>query len=74
MKKSIKLKRAIIVSFLLFNCLSFGQKNDNYSSKIDSLIKTTNVRQFNGVILITQNGVTKYAKAYGYSNFEKKQF
>lgn len=26
----------------------------------------------NGVILITQNGKTKYSKAYGYANFDKK--
>lgn len=36
------------------------------------MIETTNPRIFNGVILITQNGETKYSKAYGYSNFEMK--
>lgn len=63
-----------ILTFLLLftNCNSFGQKNNNYSAKIDSLIKTTNVRQFNGVILIAENGKIKYSKAYGFSNFEKK--
>ncbi|MEE9363579.1 MAG: serine hydrolase domain-containing protein [Cellulophaga sp.] len=45
------------------------QKND-YSIKIDSLIQTTSPRSFNGVILITQKGETKYSKAYGYSNFK----
>lgn len=59
--------------FVLFpNCNSFGQKTNNYCAKIDSLIKTTNVRQFNGVILIAENGKTKYSKAYGFANFDKK--
>jgi D-alanyl-D-alanine carboxypeptidase len=59
--------------FLFVSCNSFSQKKeDDYTAKIDSLIKTTNVRQFNGTILIAQNGKTKYSKAYGYSNFENK--
>jgi D-alanyl-D-alanine carboxypeptidase len=63
-----------ILAFLILftNCNSFRQKNNNYTEKIDSLIKTTNVRQFNGVILISENGKTKYSKAYGFGNFEKK--
>ena len=47
------------------------QAND-YAAKIDSLIKTTTPRKFNGVILITQNGETKYSKAYGYANVDTK--
>lgn len=64
-----------ILTFLLLftNYNSFGQKINNYSAKIDSLIKTTDVRQFNGVILITENGKIKYSKSYGFSNFEKKK-
>jgi D-alanyl-D-alanine carboxypeptidase len=58
--------------FLLASCHSFSQKKNDYATKIDSLIKTTTVRQFNGTILIAQNGKTKYSKAYGNSNFEKK--
>ncbi|NRB64348.1 MAG: beta-lactamase family protein [Saprospiraceae bacterium] len=49
-----------------------NQLVDDYSAKIDSLILTTNPRKFNGVILITQNGETKYSKEYGFSDFEKK--
>ena len=45
---------------------------DDYSAKIDSLILTTNPRKFNGIVLITQNGETKYSKEYGFSDFEKK--
>ncbi|UII26895.1 beta-lactamase family protein [Fulvivirga maritima] len=48
------------------------QAVDDYSAAIDSLIKTTNPRKFNGVVLITQNGETKYFKEYGFSDFEKK--
>lgn len=57
---------------LFFNNSSYGQQKDDYSAKIDSLIQTTSPRHFNGVILITQNGKTKYAKTYGYSDFENK--
>jgi len=45
---------------------------DDYSAKIDSLILTTNPRKFNGIVLITQNGETRYSKEYGFSDFEKK--
>lgn len=62
----------IFLATLLVSCNSYGQGKDDYSAKIDSLIKTTNPRSFNGVILITQKGKTKYKKAFGYSNFEKK--
>ena len=67
-------KNTYILSFLILftNCNSFSQKSNNYYAKIDSLIKTTNVRQFNGVILIAENGKTKYSKAYGFTNFDKK--
>lgn len=50
----------------------YSQQKDDYSAKIDSLIKDTSIRPFNGVILITQNGKTKYSKAHGYANFDKK--
>lgn len=50
----------------------FGQKNKTCFAKIDSLIKTTDVRQFNGVILIAENGKIKYSKAHGFKNFDNK--
>ncbi|MGE8378040.1 MAG: serine hydrolase domain-containing protein [Sphingobacterium sp.] len=59
-------------STLLLSSGVYGQRIDDYSSKIDSLIQTANPRTFNGVILITENGKTKYAKAFGYSNMERK--
>lgn len=58
---------------LLFHHSSHSQKPpDDYTHQIDSLIKTTNPRGFNGVILITQNGKIIYSKAHGYSDIEKK--
>ncbi|TRX35097.1 beta-lactamase family protein [Flavobacterium sp. ZT3R18] len=73
MNHYFKITYYITFLFLLTSCHSFSQKKeDDYTAKIDSLIKTTNVRQFNGTILIAQNGKSKYSKAYGYSNFENK--
>jgi D-alanyl-D-alanine carboxypeptidase len=63
-----------IISAILFSSSGlYSQQKDDYSSKIDGLIKDTSVRPFNGIILITQNGKTKYSKVYGYSNFDKKK-
>jgi D-alanyl-D-alanine carboxypeptidase len=69
----------LIFKFLLFifsifflSINNYGQQKDDYSVKIDSLIQSVNPRVFNGVILITQKGKTKYLKAFGYSDFEKK--
>jgi D-alanyl-D-alanine carboxypeptidase len=64
---------ALFSTTFLINYNGYAQKSINdYSSKIDSLVQTTNPRIFNGVVLITQNGKTKYSKAFGYSDFEKK--
>lgn len=64
---------ALFFATLLIHYNSYGQKIiDDYSSKIDSLIQTTNPRSFNGVILITQKGKIKYSKTSGYADFEKK--
>lgn len=62
----------LIIALLFWSCNIYAQKKNDYSTRIDSLIEHTNVRPFNGVILISQNGKTKYAKAYGYANFGKK--
>lgn len=62
----------ITIAITLISCHSFGQKKDGYAAKIDSLIQVTNPRNFNGVVFIQQDGKTKYAKAYGYSDFNKK--
>lgn len=62
----------IAIAIVLTSCHSFGQKKDDYQIKIDSLIQIKNPRSFNGVVFIQQDGKTKYAKAYGYSDFNKK--
>lgn len=45
---------------------------DDYSAKMDSLFSTATPRNFNGVVLISQNGKVKYLKEYGFSDFEKQ--
>jgi D-alanyl-D-alanine carboxypeptidase len=59
-----------LLLLICLNCL--GQQKDDYSAKLDSLLQTTTPRKFNGVILITKKGNTKYARAFGYSNIENK--
>ena len=62
----------LIFSIHLICCAGYGQQKDDYTAKIDSIIQTASPRSFNGLILITQNGKTKYSKAFGYSDFENK--
>lgn len=64
-------KLYFVFVLLVFNA-SLAQKNNDFSYKIDSLIKNTSPRIFNGVILISQHGVPVYFKAFGYSNFSTK--
>lgn len=71
LKMSQLVKFASFIPFLLLSCKAFGQQ-EAYASNMDSLLKTASARAFNGVVLISQNGKTKYAKAYGYANFDKK--
>lgn len=59
-------------AFLFCSCKADAQQKDFYSTKIDSLVKKTNPRTFNGVVFIQQNGKIKYEKAYGYFDFNKK--
>ena len=62
----------LAITILFTSCNSSAQQKDNYSTKIDSLLKTKSPREFNGVVYIQQNGKTKYAKAYGFTDFNKK--
>lgn len=62
---------ALAFSSLFISNNGYGQQKD-YAAQIDSLIQTTHPRSFNGVISITQHGKTKYKKAFGYSDREKK--
>lgn len=60
------------ITILFTSCNSSAQQKNNYSTKIDSLLKVKKPREFNGVVYIQQNGKTKYAKAYGFTDFNKK--
>lgn len=62
----------IAIAFLFMSCNSSAQLKDDYSAKIDSLIKIQNPYNFNGVVLISKNGKIKYSKAFGFTNFNKK--
>lgn len=66
-----KLFTTFAVSVLL-SVNAKAQKTTSYSKKIDSIMTTSAPLKFNGVVLVSQNGKTKYLKAHGYKNFEKK--
>lgn len=53
--------------------VNYWEKTDDFSAKIDSIIKTRSPRQFNGVISITQNGKNIYSRSYGFANLEEKK-
>nr|WP_294779414.1 serine hydrolase domain-containing protein [uncultured Flavobacterium sp.] len=57
---------------LFISCNSSAQKKEAYQKSIDSIIQNT-IPQFNGVVLISQNGKTVYSKAQGFANFETKK-
>ncbi len=66
---------------LTFVCSSYINKTGSaqkagetadYIKSIDSLLKTSLPRPFNGVVLITKNGKQLYKKAVGYADFSKK--
>ncbi|OBV38716.1 serine hydrolase domain-containing protein [Janthinobacterium psychrotolerans] len=62
------------VTSLLVLCLfpAAQAQTDDYTARIDRLILEKSPRSFNGVILITQHGKTKYSRAVGYADREKK--
>lgn len=59
---------------LLFLILIFSetkaQKADDFSKKIDSVITSSDPVKFNGTVLITKAGKVKYAKTFGYKDFD----
>lgn len=62
-----------IAAFLFSASASYGQNKSDYANRIDSLIQSpTSPRPFNGVVLITQNGKTKYSKIYGFQDSRTK--
>ena len=60
------------MALLWTSCQGTARVKDDYTTKIDSLIKTTEPRSFNGVILIRQKGETKYARAQGFADVNQK--
>jgi len=72
MNLTFRFSSLLFLILLFSNCTSFAQKKDDYTAKIDSLIKVA-APKFNGVILISQNGKTVYTKAHGFYNFETKK-
>jgi D-alanyl-D-alanine carboxypeptidase len=61
-----------LLLLLNLNCQSQSKEKDDYSAKIDSLLKTNSTRNFNGNILISQKGKTKYSKSIGFKDKDKK--
>lgn len=66
------MKYILLLIFLNTTIITFGQKS-YIEKQIDSLISAKTNKPFNGIILISQNGQTKYSKSFGYSNIDKKE-
>jgi D-alanyl-D-alanine carboxypeptidase len=71
MRRILYFSNIILLLFLNLSCQSQNKK-DHYSTKIDSLLKTNTIRDFNGTVLISQKGKTKYSKSYGFKNKDLK--
>jgi len=65
--------KSLIFILLLLTAtgVGYGQQS-NLAKRIDSLIACKTKKPFNGVILISQDGKTKYSKVNGYSDIERK--
>jgi CubicO group peptidase (beta-lactamase class C family) len=61
----------ILLIFFKTTVVTFGQQNI-IDKQIDSLISVKTTKPFNGVILISQKGQTKYSKTFGFSDIDKK--
>jgi CubicO group peptidase (beta-lactamase class C family) len=61
-----------LLIFFKTTIVTFGQQN-NVVKQIDTLILAKTTKPFNGIILISQKGKTKYSKMYGYSDIDKKK-
>lgn len=66
------MKKIICLILLSFFSFAFAQ-NTNLYLKIDSLLQQKSPYPFNGVVLISKNGKTKYSKAKGFINLNLKQ-
>jgi len=65
-------KISFLFVIIFTSCNSTAQKKDDYKKSIDSLVQNSNP-EFNGVILISQNGKTLYSKVKGFANLETKK-
>lgn len=61
-----------ILLFLTTLSASYGQQL-NFSNQIDAVVADKKTKPFNGIILISQKGKTKYSKIHGYSDIDKKK-
>ncbi|MGE8525672.1 serine hydrolase domain-containing protein [Chryseobacterium rhizosphaerae] len=67
------IKNSITAICMITGALNLNaQKTETYFKKIDSIITASTPIQFNGVLLVSQGGKTKFIKSHGYKNFEKK--
>ncbi|MDA6069975.1 beta-lactamase family protein [Flavobacterium sp. AC] len=67
------MKKILLFLFLFFEIIvtAYAQ-NANFEKQIDALISAKTEKPFNGIIFISQKGKTKYFKALGYSDLNKK--
>jgi D-alanyl-D-alanine carboxypeptidase len=65
-------KLLLVFVSTLFCITAKAQKTDPDFQKIDSIVTASAPIKFNGVVLVSQNGKTKYVKAYGYKDFDGK--
>lgn len=61
-----------VVAMTATGNIIFAQHIDNTTSRLDSLVNAAEVRPFNGVILVKQQGKVLYENAIGYADYEKK--
>jgi D-alanyl-D-alanine carboxypeptidase len=61
-----------VVALTIVVNTSFAQNIDNTTSRLDSLLNAVEVRPFNGVILIKQQGKVLYENAIGFADYDKK--
>lgn len=62
----------IAITALFSGTMLAAQTGNDFTAKIDSVLQAAAVRPFSGVVMITQQGKTKYLKAYGYADFIRK--
>lgn len=70
MRNTCNLLFTLTLLLTFISIASFGQSN--FVAEIDSLIKSTSPRTFNGALLIAQDGEIKYAKTYGFADLDRK--